>query len=189
MPASSECVGNGGLDKRRLSLLTVQINSTFLIKLQRLAGFMSTFQANYFHPAVGETFACLWMWHEGILCWRLLGRSSVGICHHCRVITLNLSKVSFSKGELCFEVYHNAILAPSSEKWILIDCISRLQTFQLKFLSHVVRWSRDSDVLGGKTAQWTESESDGSLFPLPATKVPQSHAHQTPHPAFHYPGS
>lgn len=173
-PSTVRCVGNGGLDKRRLSLLTVQINSTFLIKLQRLAGFMNTFQANYFHPAVGETFACLWMWHEGKLCWRLLGRRSAGICHHCRVLTLTLSKVSFSKGELCFQVYHDAILAPSSVKWILIDCISRWQTFQWKLLSHVVRWSRDSDVLAGKTAQWTESESDGSLFLLPATKVPQS---------------
>lgn len=101
-PSTVRCVGNGGLDKRRLSLLTVQINSTFLIKLQRLAGFMTTFQANYFHPAVGETFACLWMWHEGKLCWRLLGWSSAGICHHCRVITLNLSKVSFFQRRALF---------------------------------------------------------------------------------------
>lgn len=75
---STQCVFSGSLVKRLRSLLTLQINPTFLIKLQRLAGFMAAFQANYFHPVVGETFRCLWMWWEGELSWGLLGSEFSG---------------------------------------------------------------------------------------------------------------
>lgn len=63
----TQCVFCGSLVNRG------QINPTFLIKLQRLAGFMAAFQANYFHPVVGETFTCLWMWWEGKWSWGLFG--------------------------------------------------------------------------------------------------------------------
>lgn len=51
------------------------------------------------------------------------GQSSVGVRHHCRVITLNLSNVSFSKEELCFEVRHDAILKRFIQREIDFDHI------------------------------------------------------------------
>lgn len=77
------------------SLLTLHIKFTFLIKPQRLAGFMTACQENYLHPVDTETFTCPWNWW----CWGLWGQSSAG--HHCPMITLNFSHA-------CFYGFNNA---------------------------------------------------------------------------------